>query len=61
LYCSAKRIAKIAVYLAKSAEHKVFGEMLGSEEKKGTVHRVVKQIIGKNRDVVGAGCIKGSV
>jgi hypothetical protein len=24
------------------------------------VHRVVKQIIGKNRDVVGAGCIKGS-
>ena len=60
LYCSAKRKAKRAVYIAQSEEQKVFGEMLDSEEKKGTVHRVVKQIIGKNRDVVGAGCVKGS-
>ena len=60
LYCSAKRKAKRAVYVAQSDEQKVFGEMLDSEEKKGTVHRVVKQIIGKNRDVVGAGCVRGS-
>ena len=26
--------------------------MLDSEEKKGTVHKVVKQIIGKNRDML---------
>lgn len=60
LYCSAKRMAKRAVYIAQSNEQKLFGEMLDSEEKKGTVHRVVKQIVRKNRDVVGAGCIKGS-
>lgn len=60
LYCSAKRKARRAVYVAQSEEQKVFGKMLDSEEKKGTVHRVVKHIIGKNRDVVGASCVKGS-
>jgi len=60
LYCSAKRKAKKAVYIAQSDEQKVFGEKLDSEEKKGTVNRLVRQIIGKNRDVVGTGCIKGS-
>jgi hypothetical protein len=60
LYCSAKRKAKRAVYIAQADEQKVFGEMLDSEEKKGTVSRLVKQIIGKNRDVIGAGCVKGS-
>jgi hypothetical protein len=44
----------------KSNEQKLFGKMLDSEEKKGMVHRVVKQIVLKNRDVVGAGCIKVS-
>ena len=58
--CSAKRKAKRAVYIAQLNEQKLFGEMLDSEEKKGMVHRVVKQIVRKNRDVVGAGCIKGS-
>ena len=43
LYCSAKRKARRAVYIAQSEEQKVFGEMLDSEVKKGTVHRVVKQ------------------
>lgn len=59
LYCSAKRKAKRAVYIAQSDDQKAFGERLDSEEKRGTVHRVVKQIIGKNRDVVGTGCVKG--
>ncbi len=59
-YCSAKCKAKRAVYIAQSNEQKLFGEILDSEEKKGMVHRVVKQIVRKNRDVVGAGCIKGS-
>ena len=43
----------------KVDRQKVTGEML-SLEKKGTVHRVVKMIIGKNRDVVEADCVKGS-
>jgi hypothetical protein len=31
----------------------VFGGKLHSEFEKGTVFRVVKQMVGKNRDVVG--------
>ena len=38
----------------------MFGGMLDSEFEQGTVFRVVKQIVGKNRDIVGAGCIKGA-
>ena len=60
LYCSAKRKAKSAVYIAQSGAQKVFGEMLESEDKKGAVHRVVRQIIRKNRDAVGEGCVRGS-
>ena len=59
LYCSAKRSAKRAVYLAQSEQHRVFGEMLESEFENGTLFRAVKQMVGKNRDVVGAGCVKG--
>ena len=40
-------------------EQKITGEILDSEEKKGMVH-IVKQIVRKNRDVVGAGCVEGS-
>ena len=60
LYCLAKRKAKRAVYIAQADEQKVFGEMLDSEDKKGVVFRVVKQMVGKNRDVVGAGGVKGT-
>jgi len=60
LYCTAKRIAKTVVYVAKSDEQRLFGEMVDKESEKGTVFRIVKQIVGKNRDVVGAGCVKGT-
>ena len=52
--------ARKAVYVAQSDEQKVFGGMLDSEFERRTVFRVVKQMVGKNRDIVGAGCVKGS-
>ena len=60
LYCIAKRNAIKAVYVAQSDEQKVFGGMLDSEFEQGTMFRVAKQMIGKNRDTVGAGCVKGA-
>ena len=38
----------------------MFGGMLDSEFQQRTVFRVVKQMVGKNRDIVGAGCVKRS-
>ena len=38
-------------------ERKKFGEMLEEEDRKGTVFRVSKQIVRKNEDVVGGGCV----
>ena len=35
-----------------------FGEDLDGEDRKGGVFRVAKQIVGRNRDVVGGGCVK---
>ena len=46
---------KKAVYVAQSDEQK-----LDLEFEQGTVFRVVKQMVGKNRDIVGAGCVKGA-
>ena len=60
LYCTATSNARKAVYVVQSDEQKVFGRMLDLEFQQRTVYKVVKQIIGKYRDVVGAGCIKGS-
>ena len=31
------------------------------EDRKGNVFRVAKQLVRKNRDVVGAGCVKDNV
>ena len=59
MYCSAKRSAKRAIYLAQSEQQRVFGEMLESEFGNRTLFKAVKQIVGKNRDVVGAGWVKG--
>ena len=60
LYCIAKYNARKAVYAAQSDEQKVFGAMLDLESEQGTVFRVVKQMVGKIMDIVGAGCVKGS-
>ena len=55
----AKRKAKQAVHKALSDEEKLLGEMLDAEDKRNGVFRVVKQMVRKNRDVVGEGCVKG--
>jgi hypothetical protein len=57
-YDRAKRIARREVSKAQEIERKKFGEMLDEEDKKGTVFRVAKQIVRKNGDVVGGGCVK---
>ena len=55
-YEVAKRAAKRGIVKAQRAEQVKFGEKLDEEDRKGTVFRVAKQIVGKNRDVVGGGC-----
>ena len=34
--------------------------MLDSEFEQGTVFRIVTQMVGKNNDIVGAGCVEGA-
>jgi hypothetical protein len=57
-YNEAKRTAKKAVSKAQEVERKKFGKKLDEEDGKGNVFRVAKQLVRKNRDVVGEGCIK---
>ena len=52
-YNLAKTAAKRAIFNAKS-------EDLEREDEKGNVFRVAKQMVRRNRDVVGASCVKGS-
>jgi hypothetical protein len=59
-YNTAKRLAKKAVSKAQEAERQRFGEGLDKEDMKGSVFRVAKQIVRKNRDVVGEGFVKDS-
>ena len=42
----------------REIEKKKFGKVLDEEDRKRTVFRVVKQIVKKNRDVVGESCVK---
>ena len=58
-YDLAKRETKSAIYRAKEAERRKFGERLEEEDKKGNVFRVAKQLVRKNKIVVGGGCVKG--
>ena len=57
-YQEAKRVAKREVFKAQEVERKKFGEQLDRKDGKGTVFRVAKQIVKKNQDVVGGGCVK---
>ena len=57
-YEVAKRAAKRGIVKAREAEQEKFGESLDEADRKGAVFRVAKQIVGKNRDVVGGGCMK---
>ena len=51
---------KRAIFKAKSDEREKFCEDLEREDEKGNVFRVAKQMVRRNRDVVGASCVKGS-
>ena len=57
-YQTAKRATKKAVHKAQEDERIRLVEKLEEEDGKGNVFRVVKQMVAKNRDVVGDGCIK---
>ena len=57
-YNRAKRAAKLAIFNAKNAERLKFCEELKDEGRKGNVFRVAKQLVRKNRDVVGVGCVR---
>ena len=59
-YTAAKRAAKIGISKAQAEEKKKFVEDLEEAENKGTVFRVAKQIVRRNKDVVGGGCVKGA-
>ena len=60
-YNRAKRAAKLAIFNAKNAERLKFCEELENENRKGNVFRVAKQLVRKNKDVVGAGYLKDNV
>ena len=57
-YNQMKGKARRVIAKAQAVERQKFGETLEREDEKGKVFRVAKQIIGKNKDVVGGGCVK---
>jgi hypothetical protein len=57
-YERAKCAAKKVISRVKEAERKEWSESLEKENEKGTIFKVVKQVVRKNRDVVGGGCMK---
>ena len=57
-YNRAKWAAKSAIFRAKNAERQKLCEDFLDKNKKGNVFRVAKQLVSRNRDVVGAGCVK---
>ena len=57
-YEAAKHATRKGIAKAQEAEQRKFGEKLDEEDSKGTLFRVAKQIVRKNREVVGGGCVK---
>src|SRR5271170_5246508 len=57
-YLTAKRAAKKAVNKAQEDERMRLVEKLEEADGNGNVFRVVKQMVARNWDVVGDGCIK---
>ena len=57
-FLTAKRAANKAVNKAQEDERMRLVEMLEEADGKGNVFRVVTQMVARNRDVVGDGCIK---
>jgi hypothetical protein len=57
-YKVAKNEAKKVIASAKDEECRNFGKMCDRENRKGNIFKVAKQIMRKNKDVVGSGCVK---
>jgi len=57
-YDEAKHAAKKEISKAQEVERRKFGEMLDEENQKGTIFRMAKQIVKKNRDVIVGGYVK---
>ena len=49
---------KRAMVKEHEAERKTFRKSLQSEDKKGKLFRVVRQMLGRNKNVVGGGCVQ---
>ena len=57
-YTLAKKVARTEVAKAQEAGRKDFGDLLDKADGEGQVFKVAKQIVRKNKDVVGVKCIK---
>jgi hypothetical protein len=57
-YNQAKKKAQTVIYKAQEKARQEFGDMLDSEENRGQIFRVARQIVHKNKDVVGGSCVK---
>jgi tryptophan 2,3-dioxygenase len=57
-YNKANKDAKRVVAAAQESKRQEFSENLKSAEAKGKLFGVVKQMVKKNRDVVGTACIR---
>ena len=57
-YTLAKNMARAEVAKAQEAGRKEFGDMLDKADGEGQVFKVAKQIVRRNKDVVGVTCIK---
>jgi hypothetical protein len=57
-YSKAKKVARAEIAKAQETGRKDFVNMLDKAEEKGQIFRVAKQIVNKNKDVVGGGCVK---
>ena len=53
-----KKVARAEVAKAQQASRKNFGDMLDKAENRGEVYKVAKQIVRKNKDVVGVTCVR---
>lgn len=57
-YNRTKRNARRVISIAQASKREELAENLRTAEAKGKLFRVVKQMVKKNRDVVGSACIK---
>ena len=59
-YNQARGEAKRAIFKANNVERKRFCEDLERENDRGNMFRLAKQLVNRNRDVVGTNCMKDS-